>query len=129
MVQRLSDSSHCLPVHQHISLLYSQAYDVLAAVFSESDEFVKRMAIRLSRNYVTSLLKLAKKSRLRISPTIKKSICPRCNLVLIGGNTCSMVIRKRLIIKSCHHCFFKTVLRLGVDIFVPRRLDAYSEVK
>lgn len=63
--------------YQRISFLYQAAN---AMAFDPATEALGRM-------YTRAMKDTAKKSVLRLSPTVKRSVCKKCNRVLINGYT------------------------------------------
>ncbi|BHF77334.1 hypothetical protein SprV_0602043800 [Sparganum proliferum] len=60
--------------------------------------------ILICRSFVRQLLCLAKKLRVRLSPVMRRSICPSCFVILEPSVTCRLRFRKRRLITRCEAC-------------------------
>ncbi|KAI1766315.1 Rpr2-domain-containing protein [Hypoxylon sp. FL1150] len=68
----------------------------------------------LSRRFITDLRAISHKSQIRISPTMKRSICKYCDTLLVEGETSSSVIENKskgckkpwadVLVVKCHTC-------------------------
>ena len=68
----------------------------------------------MSRRLATDLRSVSLKTRIRLSPAVKRTICKYCDSVLIDGSTCTTVIENRskggrkpwadVLVRRCHAC-------------------------
>ena len=68
----------------------------------------------LGRRLVTDLRSVSLKTRIRLSPAVKQTICKFCDSVLIEGKTCTSTIENRskggrkpwadMLVRRCHAC-------------------------
>lgn len=68
----------------------------------------------LGRQLVTDLRSVSLKTRIRLSPAIKQTICRYCDSVLIEGETCTSTVENRskggrkpwadVLVRKCHSC-------------------------
>ncbi|KAM7208872.1 RNAse P Rpr2/Rpp21/SNM1 subunit domain containing protein [Naviculisporaceae sp. PSN 640] len=68
----------------------------------------------LGRQLVTDLRSVSLKTRIRLSPAVKQTICKYCDSVLIEGETCTSTIENRskggkkpwadVLVRKCHSC-------------------------
>lgn len=68
----------------------------------------------IPRKFITDLRAVAQKSQIRISPTIKRTICKYCDTLLVDGDTCSFTVENRskggkkpwadVLVIKCHTC-------------------------
>ena len=67
-----------------------------------------------SRRLIAELQSVALKGQMRISPTMKHSLCKRCDTMLIDGSTCSNEVENKskngkkpwadVLVRRCHTC-------------------------
>ncbi|KAK4214064.1 RNAse P Rpr2/Rpp21/SNM1 subunit domain-containing protein [Rhypophila decipiens] len=68
----------------------------------------------LGRQLVTDLRSVSLKTRIRLSPAVKQTICKYCDSVLIEGETCTSTVENRskggrkpwadVLVRKCHGC-------------------------
>ncbi|KAK3334894.1 RNAse P Rpr2/Rpp21/SNM1 subunit domain-containing protein [Neurospora tetraspora] len=68
----------------------------------------------MSRRLATDLRSVSLKTRIRLSPAVKRTICKYCDSVLIDGSTCTAFIENRsrggrkpwadVLVRGCHAC-------------------------
>lgn len=68
----------------------------------------------MSRRLATDLRSVSLKTRIRLSPAVKRTICKYCDSVLIDGSTCTAFIENRskggrkpwadILVRRCHAC-------------------------
>ncbi|CCC09350.1 hypothetical protein SMACR_05234 [Sordaria macrospora] len=68
----------------------------------------------ISRRLATDLRSVSLKTRIRLSPAVKRTICKYCDSVLIDGSTCTTSIENRskggrkpwadVMVRRCHAC-------------------------
>ncbi|KAL7056047.1 hypothetical protein AAHC03_021162 [Spirometra sp. Aus1] len=91
------------PAHKHINVLYQQARSCLVPPVDSEDAGLQGR-ILICRSFVRQLLCLAKKSRVRLSPVMRRSICRSCFVILEPSVTCRLRFRKRRLITRCEAC-------------------------
>ncbi|KAK1783758.1 RNAse P Rpr2/Rpp21/SNM1 subunit domain-containing protein [Copromyces sp. CBS 386.78] len=74
----------------------------------------KRTLEGMSRRLATDLRSVSLKTRIRLSPAVKRTICKYCDSVLIDGSTCTTSIENRskggrkpwadVMVRRCHAC-------------------------
>ncbi|KAK3489423.1 RNAse P Rpr2/Rpp21/SNM1 subunit domain-containing protein [Neurospora hispaniola] len=68
----------------------------------------------MSRRLATDLRSVSLKTRIRLSPAVKRTICKYCDSLLIDGSTCTAFIENRskggrkpwadILVRRCHAC-------------------------
>ncbi|XP_038067500.1 ribonuclease P protein subunit p21-like isoform X2 [Patiria miniata] len=83
---------------QRINFLYQAAHCMLL----QNPENTK-----LARFYITTMKNVAKKAVLRIHPNIKRTVCKRCDLLLVPGLTSKVRVkgkRQKHVVVTCLEC-------------------------
>lgn len=90
----------------------------------------------LGRQLVTDLRSVSLKTRIRLSPAVKQTICKYCDSVLIEGETCTSTIENRskggrkpwadVLVRKCHGC--QRERRYPVSASRPKRKTERGEV-
>jgi ribonuclease P protein subunit RPR2 len=62
---------------------------------NKAKDSVKTSPSRLSRQYLSQMRGVSRKSQLRLPVDIKHSVCKRCDALLISGSTCTEEIENR----------------------------------
>ncbi|KAK0485338.1 Rpr2-domain-containing protein [Armillaria luteobubalina] len=100
---------------QRLNFLY-QASVYLNGVTSQSPRRRKRVTTGdLSRSYVTSMKVVGRKTVVKMDPSVKRTICKRCNTILVPGSTVTIRANKsashgHVMAYTCTHC--KTTRRI-----------------
>lgn len=93
------------PVHRQIDVLYRQAYAcVYPPTTLPQNKTDRELSYSVCRTCVRQLLQLAKKSRTRLSPVMRRSICRGCLLILDARCTGHLRLHKYGIILKCDSC-------------------------
>ncbi|VDK35033.1 unnamed protein product [Taenia asiatica] len=92
------------PVHRQIDILYRQAYSCVYPLLDASSDFERQMSHFICRRCVNQMLHLAKKSRVRLSPVMRRSICRGCHLILDPRTTGRLRFHKTGIVVTCDAC-------------------------
>ncbi|KAK3389033.1 RNAse P Rpr2/Rpp21/SNM1 subunit domain-containing protein [Sordaria brevicollis] len=68
----------------------------------------------MSRRLATDLRSVSLKTRIRLSPAVKRTICKYCDSVLVDGSTCTTFVENRskggrkpwadVLVRRCHAC-------------------------
>ncbi|VDL94128.1 unnamed protein product [Schistocephalus solidus] len=106
------------PAHKHVNVLYQQARSCLASLTVNEDADLQGR-IFICRSLVRQLLCLAKKSRVRLSPVMRRSICQNCFVILEPSVTCRLRFRKRRLITRCEACDAVSRLPVPSGIWQP----------
>jgi ribonuclease P protein subunit RPR2 len=71
----------------------------------------------VSRRLISDLREVALKVQIRVSPTLKQSICKNCDTLLVDGSTCSNVVENKskgvkkpwadMLVRRCNVCGFQ----------------------
>ncbi|RDD36566.1 Ribonuclease P protein subunit p21 [Trichoplax sp. H2] len=88
-------------ISHRINFMYQAAHTALTCGKSQEE------ANQLCRIYVRSLRKIAKKLVLRLDPNIKRTLCKKCDLLLIPGITSTIrhsSKREKHVILKCKDC-------------------------
>ncbi|KAF8252347.1 Rpr2-domain-containing protein, partial [Wilcoxina mikolae CBS 423.85] len=106
-----------------LSHLY-QASTALATPDTSNEAQLNSSTVNLSRFYLSCLRSVAKKSVIRLDPSIKRTICKRCDALLIPGVSCEHRIENKskngkkrwadVLIVECKTC--RTVKRFPVGM-------------
>lgn len=99
-----------------MNLLYQQAY---ACIYPPGDQASMGVRMTLCRSYVSQLQSLASKSRARLSPVMRRSICRGCRIILDARITCRMRLHKKGIVSLCAGCGTRTLLPLSGKTYAP----------
>jgi ribonuclease P protein subunit RPR2 len=72
----------------------------------------------LSRRCISDLRSVALKTQIRLSPSIKHSICKRCDIMLLDGSTCATEIENKskggrkpwadVLVRRCKSCGYES---------------------
>ncbi|KAK9468340.1 RNAse P Rpr2/Rpp21/SNM1 subunit domain-containing protein [Lipomyces arxii] len=84
-----------------ISFLY-QAAQLMANTSRTSAELTSAPTAPLSRFYASQMRSVARKNVIRLDPSIKRTVCKRCDSVLIPGSTCAVAIENESRDKVAH---------------------------
>lgn len=105
-LSRQSQSQH----QQQQQSLPSSTSSVLAPLVPPPPTSLEGMSRRLA----TDLRSVSLKTRIRLSPAVKRTICKYCDSVLIDGSTCTAFIENRskggrkpwadILVRRCHAC-------------------------
>lgn len=114
-------------LHARLSHLY-QASTVLAAPTEAGDAPVSPA---LSRFYLQNLRAIAKKSVMRLDPSIKRTICKRCDSLLVPGVSSTHRIENPskggkkswadVLVVECNACGAVKRFPVGIDILKEKR--------
>lgn len=88
-------------ISHRINFIYQAAHTALTCGKSQAE------ANQVCRMYVRSLRKIAKKLVLRLDPNIKRSLCKKCDLLLLPGLTSTIRLgskRQKHVIIKCRDC-------------------------
>lgn len=68
----------------------------------------------IARRLATDMRSVSLKSRIRITPTVKQTVCKFCDSILVDGDTCSTVVENKskngkkpwadTLVRKCHTC-------------------------
>lgn len=89
--------------------------DAAGAATGESGRNPKSLSLQgMGRRLVTDLRSVSLKTRIRLSPAVKQTICKFCDSVFIEGETCTSTIENRskggrkpwadVLVRRCHAC-------------------------
>uniref|UniRef100_A0A5K3ETV2 Ribonuclease P protein subunit p21 n=1 Tax=Mesocestoides corti TaxID=53468 RepID=A0A5K3ETV2_MESCO len=92
------------PVHQQINILYRQAHGCIYPLINARGEAEREVSYLACRRCIKQLLYLAKKSRVRLSPVMRRSICRGCHLILDSRTTCRLRLHKMGLVLICEGC-------------------------
>lgn len=87
-------------IYRRMNFLYQAAHTVLVVSPQDWD---------LSRHYTSTLKTLARKNVLRLHPNLKRSLCKKCDIILIAGLTAKVRVkseREEHVVVTCIHCGF-----------------------
>ncbi len=78
---------------------------------------IKLSAQALSRRFISDLRSVSLKTQIRLSPTMKHTICKGCDVMLIDGSTCENKIENKskggrkpwadILVRKCHSCGYE----------------------
>jgi len=78
-----------------------------------------------SRHMITDLRSVSRKLLLRLSPTMKLSICKNCDTMLIDGSTCTSEVENKsrggkkrwadVLVRKCNTCGFEKRFPIGTE--------------
>ena len=88
-------------ISHRINFMYQAAHTALTSGKSQAE------ANQVCRVYIRSLRRIAKKLVLRLDPNIKRSLCKKCDLLLLPGLTSTLRLgskRQKHIIIKCNDC-------------------------
>ncbi|KAM3184008.1 hypothetical protein ACTXT7_009216 [Hymenolepis weldensis] len=104
--------THITPVHRQIDILYRQAYSCIHPLLKCKNEVERQVINATCRRCVSQLLLLAKKSRVRLSPVMRRSICRGCHLILDSRVTSRLKMHNTGFIVTCEACGTRNVISL-----------------
>ena len=74
----------------------------------------KPVSTGVARRLVTDLRSVSLKTRIRLSPAVKQTMCKYCDALLIEGETCTTVVENQskngrkswadMLVRKCHAC-------------------------
>jgi ribonuclease P protein subunit RPR2 len=99
--------------HQHVVRVSHRA--------SQDDISLPSQA--LSRRCISDLRSVALKTQIRLSPSMKHSICKRCDIILLDGSTCASEIENKskdgrkpwadVLVRRCKSCGYESRFPCG----------------
>jgi len=106
------------PMYSRISFLQQAAtYLTKASEAGRDDDSVgekKSVSAGAARRAVTDLRSVSLKTRIRLSPAVKQTMCKYCDTLLIEGRTCTTVVENEskdgkkpwadMLVRRCHTC-------------------------
>ncbi|OIW31008.1 Rpr2-domain-containing protein [Coniochaeta ligniaria NRRL 30616] len=106
------------PMYSRISFLQQAATYLTQASEKSHDEMrsgqAKPISTGAARRLVTDLRSVSLKTRIRLSPAVKQTMCKYCDALLIEGETCTTVIENKskggkkpwadILVRKCHAC-------------------------
>ncbi len=106
------------PMYSRISFLQQAATYLTQASETSQDETrsgqAKPILTGAARRLVTDLRSISLKTRIRLSPTVKQTLCKYCDALLIEGETCTTVVENKskggrkpwadILVRKCHAC-------------------------
>nr|CDS27144.1 ribonuclease P protein subunit RPR2 [Hymenolepis microstoma] len=104
--------THITPIHLQIDILYRQAYSCVHPLLNCKNEVERQVIYSTCRRCVRQLLLLAKKSRVRLSPVMRRSICRGCHLILDSRVTSRLKMHSSGIIVTCETCGTRNITSL-----------------
>ena len=91
--------------------------DVLTVSQTTSQDDIKLPSQALSRRCISDLRAVSLKTQIRLSPSMKRSICKRCDIMLIDGSTCASEIENKskggrkpwanILVRRCKSCGYE----------------------
>lgn len=69
--------------------------DVMTMSQTASQDDIRLPSQALSRRCISDLRAVSLKTQIRLSPSMKHSICKRCDIMLIDGSTCAIKIENK----------------------------------
>jgi len=91
--------------------------DVLTVSQTSSNDNIRLPTQALSRLCISNLRAVSLKTQIRLSPSMKHSICKRCDIMLIDGSTCVSEIENKskggrkawadVLIRRCKSCGYE----------------------
>jgi ribonuclease P protein subunit RPR2 len=91
--------------------------DVMTVSQTASQDDIRLPSHALSRRYISDLRAVSLKTQIRLSPSIKHSICKRCDIMLIDGSTCACEVENKskggskpwadVLVRRCKSCGYE----------------------
>ncbi|KAB5560133.1 RNAse P Rpr2/Rpp21/SNM1 subunit domain-containing protein [Coniochaeta sp. 2T2.1] len=106
------------PLYSRISFLQqAAAYLTQASETGQNETSTGRqkpISTGAARRLVTDLRSVSLKTRIRLSPAVKQTMCKYCDALLIEGETCTTVVENKskngrkpwadVLVRKCHAC-------------------------
>lgn len=106
------------PMYSRISFLQQAATYLIQASKTGPDttgpEQTKSDSYGTARRLVTDMRSVSLKTRIRLSPAVKQTMCKYCDALLMEGQTCTTVVENRskggkkpwadMLVRKCHTC-------------------------
>jgi len=98
--------------HGRVQHLYNQSISISNSITGDLNTEENKLKIAMIREFVTNILVMCQKSRLRIAPNLKRNICKGCNVILVSGITAKIRLQSKnktpLFNKKCLLCTYST---------------------